>query len=248
MLAQPSRATTAMHVEHADQECAGFLWLYHIVCRKNARHVPDFEGFLDVRPRILEALVCGRQIVHDIGGKHRIHEADFGHWPRHHGVIMRAPAHRHISAAIGFAGDDRDLRHSCQTGRVHEVHDLTRRSTALGLKPDDKARRIHDANERNVEAIAKNGKIYAFAAGIRRQRAAANGGIAGYNPDRLSVEPGQSDNRRFSEARLDFEKTVAVEDHLDYLLHIVDLRTLLRQDIENSLLSLARSLCDLRDP
>ena len=81
-------------------------------------------------------------------------------------VVVRAAAHRDVSAAIGLARDDRDLWHGGQTGRVHEVHDMTGRSAAFGIKADDEAGRIHHANERNVEAVAQHREVDDFAACI----------------------------------------------------------------------------------
>ena len=50
-----------MHVEHADQVGAGFLRLDHVLGGEDARHVPDLEILLDLRQRILEALVVRRK-------------------------------------------------------------------------------------------------------------------------------------------------------------------------------------------
>ncbi len=48
MLAEPPGTAPPVHIEHADEEGAGFLRLDYVVGGKNARHVPNFEILLDV--------------------------------------------------------------------------------------------------------------------------------------------------------------------------------------------------------
>src|SRR4051794_33426886 len=78
VLAYSAGTATTVHVEHANQKCASFLRLDYIMRGKNARHVPYFKVFLNVRQRVLEALVACRQVMHDARGKHRVHETDLG--------------------------------------------------------------------------------------------------------------------------------------------------------------------------
>src|SRR3546814_18014314 len=75
VLADPARAAAVLHVEHADQVIARLLGLDHVVGGKDPRHVPDLEILLDTGEGFLEALVAGRQAVHDVRPKDRIQEA-----------------------------------------------------------------------------------------------------------------------------------------------------------------------------
>ena len=131
MLTEPAGTAAAMHIEHPDHECAGFLRLNHIMRREYARHIPDFEILLNMRQCLRKTFVASRQVVHNIGGKHRVHEADLGGRPGDHSIVMRAATHCDIGAAIGLAGDQGNLRYRGQTGRVHEIHNLARRAAAL---------------------------------------------------------------------------------------------------------------------
>ena len=246
MLAESARAAAPVHVEHANEEVARLLRLDHVMCGENPRHVPDLEILLYMRKCFGEAFVASGKIVHYIGGEDRIHEAYFGGRPCHHRVVVDAAPHGDIGAAIGLAGDQRDLRHGGEAGRVHEIHDLPRRATPLGIETDDKTRRIHDAHQRDVEAVAQHREVHALAAGIGGERTATDGGIVGNDADRAAGEPRQSDDRWPAEPRLDFKKAVDVEDDIDNLFHVVNLGAFFRQNVEDALLRRAGAFRDRR--
>src|SRR3546814_3425453 len=86
--------------------------------------------------------------------------------------------------------DHGDLRHGGQAGRVHEVHYMARSAASFGIGADDKARSVHEPDQRDVEAVAHHGEVHDLATGLRRQGAATGLRVVGDDAPDLSVVPG----------------------------------------------------------
>src|SRR3546814_8292562 len=102
----------------------------------------------------------------------------------------------------------------------------------FGIGADDKAGGVHEPDQRDVEAVAHHGEVDNLATGLRRQGAATGLRVVGDDAHDFAVETGEADGCGLAESRLDLEEASAIEDHLDDLLHVVDLGALLRNRSE----------------
>src|SRR3546814_4510716 len=118
---------------------------------------------------------------------------------------------------------------------------MARSAASFGIGADDKARSVHEPDQRDVEAVAHHGEVHDLATGLRRQGAATGLRVVGDDAHDLAVETGEADGCGLAESRLDLEEASAIEDYLDDLLHVVDLGALLRNDVEDPFLIFARA-------
>src|SRR3546814_14161040 len=96
---------------------------------------------------------------------------------------------------------------------------MARSAASFGIGADDKARSVHEPDQRDVEAVAHHGEVHDLATGLRRQGAATGLRVVGDDAPDLAVATREADGCGIADTPLDLEEASAIEDSHDYLFH-----------------------------
>src|SRR4029079_6287245 len=247
VLADAVRQALPVHLEHPDQVVARVLGADDALHRVHGGHIPRLAVLIHLREGRIETRLPRLQAVHDLHREGRVHEAHLGGRPRRHLVRVPPAAHVAIGLPGALAQDDRDLAQRAQLQRLHIVHDLARRAFALGLDPDREAGRVDQQHQRNIEAVAQHEEARDLLAGVGVHRAALEDRVVGDEADGTPTQPRKTRHRHLAETGLELEEAALVDHGADDVSHVVDLRALLGQQLDDTRHGLAGPWRNLPD-
>ena len=163
-------------------------------------------------------------VVEDPDGGLRAHDRDLGAGPGERDVGPHlARAHRHVGAAHRPPGDDRDLRDRRLAVGVDDLRPVADDALVLLVDAGQEARAVHERDDRDVVDVADPDEPGDLVAGVDVEDAGHDRGLAGDDPDREPVEPGEADDGIRGVGRVDLEEAVAIEDAAEDVADVVGL-------------------------
>ncbi len=150
------------------------------------------------------------------------HEAHVGGRPRHQQVgVDRPSAEGDVTATVGLAHDDSQLRHSRPRQPLDDALIARQDPAAFGVGADHQTGHVLEEHEREVEGVAQVDERRLL--GQRRDvhHAGALHRLTGDDADRMTLEPGERADHAASISLAPLHDRVAVEDRLEYTAHVV---------------------------
>ena len=140
---------------------------------------------------------------------------------------MSAPqvlgAHDVVGAAVGLAGDDRDLRDGRLGVGVDQLGAAADDAVPLLLGAGQEAGHVDEGQHRDVERVAGPHEPGGLLGRVDVQRAGELHRLVGDDADRAALDPAEADDDVRREQRLHLEELPVVEDVLDDRVHVVGL-------------------------
>ena len=123
------------------------------------------------------------------------HDGDLGGGPCEIEVgaqVLRA--HHAVGAAVGFARDDRELRHGGLGEGVEQLGAVADDAAVLLLDAGHEAGDILEGDERDVEGVAEADEARALDAGVDVEHAGEERGLVGDDADRAAGHAREADD------------------------------------------------------
>src|SRR2546427_3416954 len=164
------------------------------------------------------------------------HDGDLRRGPGH--VVVAADvlgAHDVVRAAIRLARDDGELRNRGFTVGEQQLRAVLDDAAMFLGHAGKKPGHVLEGHERNVEGVAEADEPGALERGGDVEHAGEGGGLIGDHADRPAGEPREPDDQVVAVVPLDLEKRRVVDDVAEDVVHVVRLRRLIRDDLEERL-------------
>ena len=160
----------------------------------------------------------------DLHRAFRAHDRDFGGRPGIvHVTAQMLGRHDVIGAAIGLAGDDRDLRHRRLGIGVEQLGAVLDDPAIFLGRAGQEAGDVDQGHDRDIERVAEAHETAGLDRAGNVQAAGQNHGLVGDDTDRVAFDPCEADDDIRRIVRLQFEEVALVRDLVDQFLDIVGL-------------------------
>ena len=166
------------------------------------------------------------------------HPAKFAARPgdREQRGLVAPPGHRDRAEAIAFAQHNREQRNG-EIGPDHEhPRGVAHQAGLLDVRPDHDPGGIAERQQGNVVGLAQLHEPCGLVRCVAIDRAAQMRRIVGDDPHRSTLDPGQRDDHRQSEAAAQLEDRVLVGQRGDHRADIVDPETIFGDEVTQTAL------------
>src|SRR3989442_15083680 len=185
---------------------------------------------------LVGALFARLSLIENLDRSLGTHAGDLRRGPGH--VVVAADvlgAHDVVRAAIRLARDDGELRNRGFTVGEQQLRAVLDDTAMFLGHPGKKPGHVLEGHERNVEGVAEADEPGALERGGDVEHAGEGGRLIGDHADRPAGEPGEPDDQVVAVVPLDLEKRRVVDDVAEDVVHVVRLRRLIRDDLEERL-------------
>ncbi len=158
----------------------------------------------------------------DVDGTIRSHHSDFG---GRKGAIIIGPnvfgGHDVVSAAIGFAGDDRDFGYGSFREGEQKLCAMNDDAAEFLIGSGQEAGYVHEGDQGDVETIAKPDEASGFDGGVDIETSREEHGVIGHHADGSSADPSESHDDIFRVILVNFEQAPIVDHRFDDFFDVV---------------------------
>src|SRR5487761_1232899 len=124
-------------------------------------------------------------------------------------------------AAVGFAGDDGELRDSRLGVGEQQLGPVTDDAAMLLLGAGKEARNVFERDERNVEGIAEADEARGLDAGVDVENPGEIRRLIGHDAHRTAIQTGESYDDIARVVFLNFEEIAIIDNVLDGVFDVV---------------------------
>ncbi|VTR67869.1 hypothetical protein DESC_640023 [Desulfosarcina cetonica] len=139
--------------------------------------------------------------------------------------------HHQVGAAIGLAHDHGDARYAGLGKGVEQFGAMTDNAAMFLIRPGHEAGHVHQADQRDVEGIAKAHETRGLEGGMVVQHPGQHGRLIGHQADGLPPQASEPADDVAGEIGLHRQKLGAVEDAGDQHVHVVALVGVRRYEV-----------------
>ena len=129
--------------------------------------------------------------------------------------------HHDVGAAVGLAGDERNLGHSGLGIGIDNLGAVADDAVVLLHGAGQEAGHVLERNNRYVEAVAEADEAGSLVAGIDVQDTGQIGGLVGHDAHGATVQAAEADDHILREVGHDLEEVLVVQHRLDDVLDVI---------------------------
>ena len=129
--------------------------------------------------------------------------------------------HHVIGAAVGLAGDHRDLGHSGLGVGVDQLGTTPDDAVPFLVRAGQKAGHVDEGEYRDVEGVTGPDEPGGLLGGVDVQAACQLGGLVGHDPDAAAFDTPVANDDIGREKLVHFQKFSLVDDADDHLMDVV---------------------------